>query len=222
MAFVLYYSSYCEQCNRLLRILAESPVQLRNQIHFISVDARRYDAETRRTLLVLDNGTQMVLPPSIQRVPAMICVTKGNRLVFGSESILNFLQGSAAGGGAAAAPPTMVPVAAQPGIQPSNLGVPSGAPPVPPGDITFHDFPSSIQSDKYSFLGSNEVMSMEGGGRSQQTIRTPAEDYAREKLGSDITIDKLIAKRNADIPPSPVPPSNMPGFLPALPTPNFR
>jgi hypothetical protein len=233
MAYVLYYSSYCVQCQRLLRILSEAPPTLRNQIHFVNVDSRRRDPATGKLVVVLDSGAQMILPPNIQRVPAMIAITKGNRVFFGSEDILNYLQTGGAGGGTGASsnplpshstnrmmPPgkemTTSSSSSSVDFVASNALRAPGQPPVAPGDVIGVNLGSTGDSGCGLFLGvfTDGVTSPSSGGST--SIPTPEEDYSRQKLGSNVTIEKLIAARNADIPP---PVTNMPGFTPALPLP---
>lgn len=232
MGYILYYSAYCIQCQRLLRILSCSPPQIKNQIHFVCIDARRRDPNSGKTIVYLESGAQTVLPPNIQRVPAIIIIGKGNRVVLGADDIIHLfsggggtgppdarnndmppLHGGAGAGGGAGGGGATNDGFFTPASEAALAAVNQNA---APGDLVCHEFGSlasfstvrgGVQSDQFSFLAA---------AMDAETSTTPAEDYSRTKLGNDVTIEKLVAQRNADIPPPPV---NMPAFLPQLPNP---
>jgi len=232
MGYILYYSSYCIQCQRLLRILNSSPYK--SQIHFICVDARRVDPVNGKVYIISESGsTPVILPSNIQHVPAIILISQGNRIVFGVDNILasfdNGGQNKYQNG--------------QQNGQQNNIGVrssrsdnndgygrgngsvsePGGAAfqdaavaaiqktRNPNNDFEAHQFGSNsgygVASEQFSFLSDSN-----GIGGKESSIPTPTDDYSREKMGNNVTIDKLIQQRNADLPPV-----NMPGFTGALP-----
>ena len=75
MSLVLYYSNYCENSKGILRTLSKS--ELKNEIHFICIDKRFRDPQTGGTYVVLENQQKIILPPQVQKVPAMLLLKEG-------------------------------------------------------------------------------------------------------------------------------------------------
>ncbi len=88
MSQILYYSSYCENSKKLLGILSKS--QVKKDIHFISID-KRVKKNNGATYIVLENSQEIILPPTITRVPALLLLNKGHHVLFGDE-IYNHLK----------------------------------------------------------------------------------------------------------------------------------
>ena len=85
MSSILYYSNYCENCKNLLRLVGKS--EIKDDIHFICIDKRFRDPQTGGTYVVLENQQKIILPPQVQKVPAMLLLKEGNRVIFGNEII---------------------------------------------------------------------------------------------------------------------------------------
>ena len=85
MSCILYYSNYCENCKNLLRLVGKS--EIKDDIHFICIDKRFRDPQTGGTYVVLENQQKIILPPQVQKVPAMLLLKEGNRVIFGNEII---------------------------------------------------------------------------------------------------------------------------------------
>ena len=74
---------------------------------------------------------------------------------------------------------------------------------------------SGVVSDNYSFLDqTSDEMSAKGSGGLRQmhnyvllnqndTIETPPDNWSPDKVGNDVSLDKLIAQRNMDVPQQP-------------------
>jgi hypothetical protein len=86
MSCILYYSKYCNICNKYLQILSKIN---KNDIHFICIDKRL--KEQNKTYIILENGQKIILPDSVTRVPALLLLTKGYQIIFG-EQILEYLK----------------------------------------------------------------------------------------------------------------------------------
>lgn len=88
MSSVLYYSNYCDKCKTLLARLAKSPQA--KDIHFICID-KRVKKPNGGIYVVLPNGNEILLPPNVSRVPALLLLNKNNHVLFGND-INNYLQ----------------------------------------------------------------------------------------------------------------------------------
>ena len=89
MSCILYYSNYCENCKTLLQNIAKWQ-EIKNEMHFINID-KRVKKNNGATYIVLENGQDILLPPSITKVPALLLLNRGNQVLFGNDIML-FLQ----------------------------------------------------------------------------------------------------------------------------------
>ena len=87
----LYYSNYCRHSKDVINYIAKN--SLINKISCVCIDKRIRDANNH-IIIVLENGKQVFLPPSINDVPALLCRSKNHILITGSESILSHFNGS--------------------------------------------------------------------------------------------------------------------------------
>ena len=83
MSSILYYSNYCEKCKDILRTIGKS--ETKQDMHFICIDKRFKDTQTNATYVILENQQTIVLPPQVQKVPAMLLLKEGNKVIFGKE-----------------------------------------------------------------------------------------------------------------------------------------
>ena len=58
---ILYYSKYCENCKKLLKIMGRS--SLSKEIHFLSIDKRVRKGD--KTFNLLEDGKEILLPQII-------------------------------------------------------------------------------------------------------------------------------------------------------------
>lgn len=181
MSSVLYYSKYCENCNKLLYELGKSEIS--KQIHFLSIDKRVQ--KNNKIFLILDNGCEVFLPPNITRVPSLLLLNKGNKIIVGDD-VLNYFRPQLTQKKINATKNNMVPIA----FSTYEMG--------------------TCMSDNYSYLDqSNESMSAKGDGGLRQmhsfvtlnfndSIETPPEDYEPDKVGN-VDLGKLQAQRDNEI-----------------------
>lgn len=181
MSCVLYYSKYCDNCKKLLYEIGKS--DLAKQIHFLSIDRRV--VKNNNLYIVLDNGKEIFLPPNIKKVPSLLLLNKGNKILVGND-VLNFFK----------------PQLSQKKIQATkNNMIPTA--------FSIYEMGTSM-SDNYSYLDqSNEEMSAKGNGGLRQmhnfvtldfndSINTPPEDYEPDKVGN-VDLSKLQEQRNSEI-----------------------
>ncbi len=83
MSCILYYSNYCDKCKNILRTVGNS--QLKDDIHFICIDKRVKNPENGAIYVILENQQKVILPPQVQKVPAMLLLKEGNKVIFGNE-----------------------------------------------------------------------------------------------------------------------------------------
>jgi len=83
MSNILYYSNYCDNCKNILRTIGNS--EIKKDMHFVCIDKRFRDSQTGAIYVILENQQKIVLPPQVQKVPAMLLLKEGNKVIFGSE-----------------------------------------------------------------------------------------------------------------------------------------
>ena len=186
---IMYYSKYCKNCDKVIKILSRSSVK--DYIHFLPIDKRMKNEKGKLSIL-LDSGESVLLPSSITRVPALLLIHQGNRVLFGDE-IINFFREDFDKERKKASINNDEPLA-----------------------YSFHGEMGTQMSDSYSYLDQNsDEMGVKGQGGLRQMhsfvkldqnfkIDTPPEDYVKEKLDEN-TIKQYEQSRNAAAPPPKIP-----------------
>jgi len=158
---------------------------MKDDIHFLCIDNRK-TGNNGAVYIILENGQEIILPPNITKVPAMMLLKKSNQVIFGKD-IINYLK------------PKQDYVV--------NINTTDAEPDC--FSINNNNF-SGVASDSYSFLNQdNESMSAKGDGGLRQMhfyatldfndkIETPAEDYIPDKIGN-VSMEKLQEQRNKDL-----------------------
>jgi len=187
MSSILYYSNYCENSKRLIQKIATSSVK--DDMHFICLD-KRIKKSNGATYVILENGQELLLPPSITKVPALLLLNRGHHVLFGDE-IEKYIE------------PQQI---AKQQVAVGEMGEPSAF--VFGGNSGMAGF--GVSSDNYSFLDQDvDDMLAKGSGGMRQThhyagiehtdkIETPPEDYKPDTIG-EINMDKIQQERNNDI-----------------------
>lgn len=183
MSSILYYSNYCDHSKELLQYLTKQNFK---SIKYICID-KRYNSNGQ-TFLVLENQQQIIMPTSINSVPALLLMEDNNKIIFGKD-IYKYLK-----------PKQMSLVKdATNNDEPNSFSL--GA-----------SFGNAISSDKFSFFDmDDDELSAKGSGGTRQMhsyadinynpkIETPEEDYSPDKIDGDITVDKLQEQRMNEIP----------------------
>jgi hypothetical protein len=194
MSKILYYSSYCDNCKKLLHVLSKS--QIKKDIHFISID-RRVQKNNGATYIVLENSQEIILPPTVSRVPALLLINKGHHVLFGEE-IYNHLK---------PIENDFNKMAIKNDSEPEAFSLGGGG---AGGCGTSASFSGGVVSDNYSFLDQTcESLSAKGDGGMRQlynyatinqenTITTPPDNYSPDTIG-EATIEQLQRQRQKDI-----------------------
>lgn len=189
---ILYYSNYCKFSKKLISLLARNKT-IKESISFICIDNRVIDEKTNQVFIVLENGNKIIKPPNLHSVPALLLIKEKYNILYGDE-IIDKLR----------------PIL----ITQSEEAVHFN------GEPLSYQFTNnnSVISEKYTYYNlSNEELSAKGvGGRRNLqnyvsankdliTINTPDDTYKPDKVG-DITIDKLMEKRNNELENKKMPP----------------
>ena len=185
---ILYYSNYCVHSKKILQYLAKE--SLTNQLNCICIDKRTRDTKTGQIYIILENGKQLMMPPNVHSVPAMLLVKENFRVILGEE-IIQYLQPK---------------VKKQNVIATQNEGEPMGY------ILNQSNNGMSIVSEQFTYYNmSPEELSAKGKGTGRQmynyvsandetyTIPTPPDNYRPDKLSGDVTLDSLQNQRNEEI-----------------------
>ena len=185
---ILYYSNYCVHSKKILQYLAKE--SLTNQLNCICIDKRTRDTKTGQIYIILENGKQLMMPPNVHSVPAMLLVKENFRVILGEE-IIQYLQPK---------------VKKQTAIATQNQGEPMGY------MLNQSNNGMSIVSEQFTYYNmSPEELSAKGKGAGRQmynyvsandetyTIPTPPDNYRPDKLSGDVTLDSLQNQRNEEI-----------------------
>ena len=188
MSSILYYSNYCENSKRLLQKIGHSSIK--DDMHFICLD-KRVKKNNGATYVVLDNGQEILLPPSITKVPALLLLNRGHHVLFGDE-IEKYIEPQEV---------SKQQVALEGMGEPAAYMLNSGG----GGGGAF-----GVSSDNYSFLdqGADDMLAKGSGGMRQthhyaglndiDKIETPPEDYKPDTIG-EVSMDELQQQRNNDV-----------------------
>jgi hypothetical protein len=184
MSSIIYYSNLCEKSKRLLQVLAKSACS--KDIHFLCID-KREKSQDGVTHLILENGDKILLPPQVNRVPALLLLNRGNQILYGDQ-ILQFLT----------------PVENEmKQVATNNNGEPA------PFSLTSDFMGHGVASDTYSFWDqtSDELLAKGNGGMRQMynystidysntgRIETPPDNYTPDKVGQ-VSLEQLQKNRN--------------------------
>ena len=187
---IFYYSNYCKHSQKILQFLVKG--DLTKQISCICIDKRSRDPKTNQLKIILENGTIVSMPPNVHSVPALLLVNKNYQLVLGDDIIHHY----------------------EPKIREklSSANFGNGEPMGFAINAISGSGGSNIVSEQFtSYDMSPEELSAKGRGTRRQMynyvsaaddnnyIQTPPDTYRPDKLSSNVTIDMLQQKRNADV-----------------------
>ena len=186
MSMILYYSNYCESCRNILPTISQS--HLKNDIHFLCID-NRIRKPDNSLYLVMSNQKEILLPPVITQVPALMLLNRGSQVLLGKQ-IIEYLQ----------------PVQTKNVL---DLGKGNNTEPESFCLLDINNY--GVSSDNYSFLDQTvESLSAKGNGGLRQLrnnvllehtdqIETPPDTYVPNKVG-DVSLEKLEKERNENLP----------------------
>jgi len=184
----LYYSTHCKHCQKVLQFLVKN--NLANSMNFLCIDKRKRDANNNQIYIVLEDGRQVIMPPNIQSVPALLLVKESYRVILG-EDIIKRYQGA---------------VQQQKQTSTQFQGEPMGV------SLMSSNQGMNIVSEPYTYynMTADELSAKGKGGRREMynyvpadieiiSISTPPDTYQPDKVAKSITVDVLQQERNAQI-----------------------
>jgi len=188
MSSIIYYSNNCDKSKAVLTALSKSRVQ--DDIHFLCIDKRVRAANGSGAWhIITETGERVLLPPQVNRVPALLLLNKGHMVLYGEQILQHF--------------------------QPKNVALNNQATGFNGEPNAFSLGRESmggfgVASDNYSFLDqSADELSAKGNGGMRQLynyatidtvdkIDTPPDNYSPDKVGS-VSLEQLQQKRQMDI-----------------------
>ena len=186
MSSILYYSNFCDKSKKILQTLAKS--NIKEELHYLCID-KRVKSPTGSWYIVLENGEKIIMPPQVNRVPALLLMKQGHQVLYGDQ-ILAHLQPR----------DTAINMAAT-----NNNGEPS---PFSLNNDCIGGY--GVASDTFSYWDqTSEDLSAKGNGGMRQLynyatidsnirIEAPKEDYTPDKIGS-VSLENLQQQRNSEI-----------------------
>lgn len=183
MGTILYYSKFCENCNKVLSAISQGSIK--DDMHFLCID-NRYKHNNGAVYIKLQNGEEVILPPKITKVPALLLINRGYHVLFGDE-IMKHVQPSI-------------------DLVKQNAVVQTGE----PASFSLGISSYGVASDHYSYLDqSSDDLSAKGNGGLRQThhyasidytdqIETPPDTYSADTIGN-ITMEKLQSQRDTEV-----------------------
>jgi hypothetical protein len=187
MSCIIYYSNHCDKSKAVLTALSKS--RLQDDIHFLCID-KRVKSGTGAWHIITETGEKVLLPPQVNRVPALLLLNKGHQVLYG-EQILQHFQPKNASLNDVATGFNGEPNAFALGRESMGSGF-------------------GVASDNYSFLDqSADELSAKGNGGMRQLynyatidivdkIETPPDTYSPDKVGS-VSLEQLQNKRSLEI-----------------------
>lgn len=188
MSNILYYSNYCSNCKNVLLTLSKT--KLKTEIFYICIDKRKQGANGE-TILTLENGQTIIKPPSITKVPALLLINHGHRVLFGDDIYNHFRTKS---------------------DEINNISTMNNGEPISFCLDSLNC--SGVMSDHFSYWDmSTDDLSAKGNGGIKQmynyavaddmnvnNIQTPPDNYVPDKIGKNVSISNLTKTRQMDIP----------------------
>ncbi len=195
MSSILYYSNYCDNSKKLLGVLSQNKVK--EEVHYVCID-KRAKGNDGATYIFLENSQQLLLPPTVTKVPALLLITRGHQVLFGDQ-IYQHLQ-----------------------PRENNFSQRISGTPNEPSAFSMNSISDGgVASDNFSFLDQTaDSMSAKGDGGLRQMhqyatldwidkINTPPDNYEPNTIGNQgMTMEQIQQQRNSEIPratgPAPV------------------
>lgn len=189
MSYVLYYSTNCRSCDKIINELART--ELQKSIHFVCIDRRV--KRNNHTYVQMESGEEVLLPRTVTKVPALLMLQENNRVIFGNAIYDLFAPKKEPAAQATRQAASQAP------REFGNLGMLSSN--------------SNVQSASYGMLndGDEDEVSQNGYYVSAfydniEQIETPDDDYMPDKLDED-SMKRYREEREQAVPTMQRPPA---------------
>ena len=202
MSYIIYYSNNCENSKKIIKALNSQ-----RGIHWVCIDKRT--KEGNHMYIILENGQRMILPPNIDRVPALVSLST-YRTVFGTDILGAFSRSVE----------RQVSVATQGNMEPMSFSFGGGG----FGGVASDTFSSwELNPEQLSASGNGGLAQMHNyagiNHQDQISAQVPEETYKKnsrsggtDDMNGDDIMQKLKAQREMDI--QGILPKGGPGFVP--------
>tara|TARA_B100001758_G_scaffold171495_2_gene148403 strand:- start:8135 stop:8674 length:540 start_codon:yes stop_codon:yes gene_type:complete len=179
MSHILYYSNLCEKSKKCIHHL--NKYQL-DDIHYLCIDKRIQ--KNNSTYLIIEDKHEVLLPPTVNKVPALLLLNKSHHVIFGDDIYKYF--------------------------EPKINSLQQIATSMNEEPVCFSLNQINNVSDQYSFLDQSiDELSTKGNGGLRQihnfvtinevdNIDTPPDNYKADTIG-EISVDNMIQSRNLNI-----------------------
>jgi len=186
---ILYYSNHCPHSQKVVHYISRAG--LIEKINAICIDRRKVDQQSGQIYVQLENGKNVMLPPNIHSVPALLVVKNNYRALFGKE-IINYFEPTVKEATAVAQNNNGEPVGTA--LVPSSAGVSIMSEQYTLYDLSPDDLSAKSQSTKrpmYNYVSATNHQSFQ--------IPTPPDTYRPDKVDSSLTLETLEQKRNSEV-----------------------
>lgn len=186
MSCIIYYSNHCDKSKTVLTTLSKSRIQ--DDIHFLCID-KRVRSGPSSWHIVTESGEKVLLPPQVNRVPALLLLNKGHQVLYGDQILQHFQPKDVA----------LNAAATNYNGEPNAFSL---------GRESMGGF--GVASDNFSFLDqSADELSAKGNGGMRQMynyatidiidkIETPPDNYSPDKVGS-VSLEQLQQQRSLEL-----------------------
>ena len=185
---ILYYSNYCKHSQKIVQTLVKS--KMNEKVSFICIDKRKKNNQDNQIYIELENGSQLVFPPNVHSVPALLLVKENYRVLYGDDILQRYHTDMKNNNS------NIVKTNGEPiGYRLNNS--------IGGTNITSEQFTDySLQPDDLSSKSTSKMRSMYNYVSVNDNnifIETPDETYKPDKISNDITVDSLQQKRIDEI-----------------------
>jgi hypothetical protein len=182
---ILYYSNYCKHSQKILQFFVKNNIT--DQISFICIDNRKQDPSTGQIYIILENGTQISLPPNVHSVPSLLLVKESYSVIMG-DAIMSRFQTTLQNKNNHATEGNGEPM----GVSLDSVSI---------GTVVSEQYTLySATPQELSTKGTNRTLyNYVSANENGIAIPTPPDTYRPDKVSQNVTIDTLQQKRNEDI-----------------------
>ena len=186
---ILYYSNHCPHSQKVVHYISRAG--LIDKLNAICIDKRKVDPNTGQILIQLENGKNIMLPPNVHSVPALLVVKNNYKALFGKD-IVQYFEPSVKEATSVAQKNNGEPIGIS--LTPSSAGVTIMSEQYTLYDLTPDDLSAKSQSTKrpmYNYVSATNHQSYQ--------IPTPPDTYRPDKVDSSLTLEDLEKKRNTEV-----------------------
>jgi len=186
---ILYYSNHCPNCQKVIHFISRTG--LIDKLNAICIDKRTIDQQTGQILIQLENGKNIMLPPNVQSVPALLIIKDNYHALFGKDIISYFEP----------VVKKQIEEAQQQNGEPIGISLLSSSAGVSihSEQYTLYDLSSEDLSAKSTSIKRPMYDYVSAQNHKSYQIPTPPDNYRPDKVDSSLTLEVLEQKRNKEV-----------------------